>query len=911
MAITDEKVQAMNRETLSDTAFRKETPAEAMSRRTGLSGADAGERLARFGPNTLPEPRTSSLIATFIRQFRSPLIYILLAATLVSLALGDLKDALFIGIVLLANGVIGCIQEYSAGRAAEALRKLEQPRANVIRDGRLQEVDAYRLVPGDLVLLDAGGRVPADIRLTAVNDLTCDESLLTGESAPVRKASLDGGIKAFAGTLVTRGRGEGFVTETGSATEIGKIAAELGRASLAKPPLMIRLEHFSKLIAWVVAVAVALLVLVGIARAMTPEELFMMSVGLAVSAIPEGLPIAISVALAISMRRMAKVHVIVRRMPAVEALGSCTMIATDKTGTLTLNELTVTDIRLPDGTDLVCDAGTDLDACSIRGDGTAPGEARKRAIALLKAASLPNEGSLVRDVTGWTAVGDTVDVALLAAAHKAGLPRESIEDDYPLIARIPYEPDIKYAASFHRHGDGVRIFVKGAAETLIDMADRMDVAGRAVPIDRAAVLRQKEEMAARGLRVLAFAEGETAVENDGGFGRHLLVDLIFLGFAGMQDPVRPEVPQAIRDCHTAGVEVAMVTGDDPKTAAAIAAEAGLIFSQEQVVTGEEVRKAEEEGGRSLDELTRHARIYARVAPSQKTAIVQSLARNGHFVAVTGDGVNDAPALKHAHIGVAMGLKGTEVAKESADIVLTDDNFASIVGGIREGRVAYANIRKVIFMLTSTGAAELSLFLLAIPLGIPMPLIPVQLLWLNLVTNGIQHVALAREPPEGDELAQPPRRPTEPIFDRLMIRRIWQSAVVMGGGGFAIFYLLLESGYGEGEARNLLLLLVVLFENFQTLTSHSERKSIFTLGMLASPFLLVSVAAAQAVHIAAMYVPWLQGTLELSPISFAEWAMLLLAASSVLFVMEFDKWRTRKYNAGQANRKAKRRKPRAL
>ncbi len=877
---------------------------------TGLCQKEAEVRLTQFGPNMLPEPQAPSLFATFLRQFRSPLIYILLAATLVSLVLGDVRDALFIAIVLVANGIIGCMQEHSAGKAALALRKLEQPKATVVRDGHMQEIDARLLVPGDLVLIEAGGRVPADLRLLSATDLVCDESLLTGESAPVHKAllavdvtsDLESRPMAFAGTLVTRGRGRGSIAATGAATEIGKIAAEIGKGSISKPPLMIRMERFSQFIAWVVAAAVVLLILVGIARSMSPSDLFMMSVGLAVSAIPEGLPIAISVALAISMRRMAKTHVIVRRMPAVEALGSCTMIATDKTGTLTLNQLTVTDIRLPDGTDIICDTGADLDACTIRGAGTPPEEARERAIALLKAASLPNEGSLTRGENGWTAVGDTVDIALLAAAYKGGLPREAIEDDYPIVARIPYEPDLKYAASFHRHGDSVRIFVKGAAETLIDMADRMDMDGRAGPIDREALLRQKEEMAARGLRVLAFAEGETAVEADGDLGRHLLVDLVFLGLAGMQDPVRPEVPLAIRNCHSAGLDVAMVTGDDPKTAAAIASQAGLIFTEDQVVTGEAVRKAEENGQESLDKLTRHGRIYARVAPSQKLALVLSLARNGHFVAVTGDGVNDAPALKHAHIGVAMGRKGTEVAKESADIIITDDNFASIVSGIREGRVAYANIRKVIFMLMSTGAAELLLFLLAIPLGLPMPLLPVQLLWLNLVTNGIQDIALAGESPEGDELSRAPRRPSEPIFDRLMVRRIWQSALVMGAGGFAMFYVLLEQGYGESEARNLLLLLFVLFENFQTLASRSERKSVFQLGFLANPLLLLSIAAAQGLHIAAMYTPILSETLQVSPISFSEWALLLVAASSALLVVEIDKWRARRTARGPSRGK---------
>ncbi|CDZ35829.1 ATPase, P-type (Transporting), HAD superfamily, subfamily IC [Neorhizobium galegae bv. officinalis] len=869
--------------------------------REGLSGIEAAARLAQFGENRLPEPKAPSLFLIFLGQFRSPLIYILLIAAAVSVLVSEAEDAVFIGIVLVLNGVIGGFQEYSAGRAAAALRSLEQPFATVVRDGIVQEIEARLLVPGDLVRIEAGGRIPADLELFETNDLLCDESLLTGESAPARKAVTAVGAPpenrksglAFAGSLVTRGRGTGLVVATGLSTEIGRIAAEIDKASVTQPPLMIRLKHFSNMIAWSVGIASIILIAVGLVRGLAWNDLFMMSVGLAVSAIPEGLPIAISIALAISMRRMASRNVIVRRMPAVESLGSCTMIATDKTGTLTLNELTVTDIRLPDGSELVLDAGMDLDTCEIRGSNLSQTDARDRAGKLLKAAVLPNEGSLTRHSDGWKGVGDTVDIALLAAARKGGLEQEAMKDDYPLIARIPYEPDLKYAASFHRRGERVRIFVKGSAETLIDMADRMDAGNGVVPIDRAALLRQKEEMAERGLRVLAFAEGEIRGGSDESFGYHHLVDLVFLGLAGMKDPIRPEVPQAIRDCYAAGVTVVMVTGDDPKTAAAIAAQAGLKFQPDQVVTGDEVSEAEKAGTDRLDELTGRARIYARVAPAQKLAIVLSLARNGHFVAVTGDGINDAPALKHAHVGVAMGRKGTEVAKESADIVVTDDNFASIVSGIREGRTAYSNIRKVILMLTATGAAEMLLFLLAIPLGLPMPLLPVQLLWLNLVTNGIQDVALASEKPEGDELARPPRRPKEPIFDRLMIRRIVQSTLVIGGGGFAIFSYLLFQGYEISQARNMLLLLFVLFENVQTFTSRSERRSIFSLNFFGNPLLILTVIAAQAIHISAMYIPWFRETLDLAPISFAEWALMLLAASSLLVVTELDKWRVRR------------------
>jgi Ca2+-transporting ATPase len=871
---------------------------------TGLTAAEAKKRLAQYGPNALPEPRAPSVFTVFIHQFLSPLIYILLAAVLVSLALGDFRDAAFIGAVLLINGTIGTVQEYSASQAAAALRKLEQPHATVIRDGVAADIDARDVVPGDLVLIEAGMRVPADLELVESADLQCDESLLTGESHPVKKAArLPAAVApptqaqaqtsreniVLAGATVTRGRGRGVVTATGLATTLGRIAEEIGRRSIMQPPLIIRMERFARMIALSVGVAVAVLILVGFLRDMPFRDLFMLSVGLAVSAIPEGLPVAVSVALAIGMRRMAKVNVIVRKMPAVESLGSCTMIATDKTGTLTLNELTVTEIWLPDGTALTADAGQDIGAGTLRTPQADEEGARSRIAALLRAAALPNEARLVREPDGWKGIGDTVDLALLTAAGRIGLAHEEIQSRYPLISRIAYEPDRRYAASLHRGEEHVHMFAKGAPETLIAMCDRMAADGGAVGIDRAALMRQKDDLAARGLRVLAFAEGEIAEEPEEEFHHGHLVNLTFLGFAGMQDPVRPEVPGAIAECRSAGIEVAMITGDDPRTAASIAAQAGLPFAPDQVVTGDEVRAVEQEGEAALDRLTQRARIYARVEPAQKLAIVLSLARNGHFVAVTGDGVNDAPALRHAHVGVAMGRRGTDVAKESADIIITDDNFATIVNGILEGRVAYANIRKVIFMLVSTGAAEVALFLLAIPLGLPMPLLPVQLLWLNLVTNGIQDVALAAEKAEGDELLYPPRRPTEPIFDRVMIRRILHSAAFMGVGGFAVFYWLLAQGYDEVYARDMLLLLFVLFENVQTFNSRSEHHSMFRQKFASNPLLVVSVIGAQAVHIAAMHVPGLSDTLQIAPVAAGEWVLLLLIASLLAVVMEFEKW----------------------
>ncbi len=874
----------------------------------GLSSVEAATRLAATGPNALPDVPGPSLLVLFLKQFLSPLIYLLLAAALVSVFLGDLEDAAFIAVVLLANGVIGTVQEYSAGRAAAALRELQAPKATVLRDGAPVEIDAREIVPGDLVLLEAGVRVPADLALVAAQDLRSDESLLTGESAPVVKHAGGAGrpdaartVRAFAGTAITRGRGRGIVTATGLSTEIGRIASQIGAEMPARPPLMVRLERFARMIAVAVGVSVLFLFAVGLLREMAPRDLFLMSVGLAVSAIPEGLPVAISIVLAIGMRRMAGVNVIVRRMAAVESLGSCTMIATDKTGTLTLNELTATEIRLPNGIALSLGPGS-RESAGVDGPDGADG--RGEAAMLLRAAALPNEARLVADGDGWKGIGDTVDIALLAAARKGGVIREEVHAALPEVGRIPYEPDRRYAASFHRAEEKVRIFVKGAPETLIAMADRMDREGRVVPIDRAALIAQKDEMAARGLRVLAFAEGEIAADANGTYGHHQLVDLKFLGLVGMEDPVRPEVPAAIAACRAAGIGVVMVTGDDPKTACRIAEEAGIAFSPEAVATGEDVAAAEREGPHAIDALTARARIYARVEPVQKLAIVQSLARNGHFVAVTGDGVNDAPALKNAHVGVAMGRKGTDVAKESAAIILTDDNFASIVSGIREGRVAYNNIRKIVFMTTSTGAAEVALFLLALPFGLPMPLLPVQLLWLNLVTNGIQDVALAAEKAEGDELAYPPRRPSEPLFDRLMIARVLSSTLVMGVGGFALFAWLLDAGYTVDAARNMLLLTFVLFENFQTFNSRSEHNSVFRQSLRANPLLVFGVIGAQALHIAAMYAPFLSDTLSLAPVSLDEWSLLLVAASALLVTMEVQKWiGRRRRSAGGAKDRA--------
>jgi P-type Ca2+ transporter type 2C len=832
----------------------------------GLTREECARRLAHFGRNTLPRAEPPSLAAIFLRQFKSPLMLILLAAAVVSLLLRDWPDAAFIFAAVLINALIGTHQEQGAERAAEALRNLVSARALVERDGAEREIDAAELVPGDLVLLESGAKVPADLRLLAQRRLSVDESLLTGESRAVAKdaervlardAALAERVNmAFAGTLVRSGRARGVVVATATDTALGRIAASVLGREATTAPLVQRMERFTWLIT--IAVAVAALVVAGVsfARGAGLAEVFVLGVALAVASVPEGLPVALTVALAVGMQRMSRRNVIVRRLVAVEALGSCTHIASDKTGTLTINQLTVRKVQLPGGP--VLEPG-------------APGLER-----LARAAVLANEGSLFLRGGEWIGRGDTVDVALLHMAQALGIDREGAEVAAAPLAVIPYEPEQAFSASLNAEDGGARAFVKGAPETVLAMCEGTGAD---------AVRAQVRALAGEGYRVLALADGPLALRADESFSREHLRGLVFLGLVAMSDPPRPEARAAIEACRRAGIAVSMITGDHPITAFAVARDLGLARAPGEVVTGAQIAAALAEGDASLDALVADAHVFARVEPHQKTAIVESLQRRGHFVAVTGDGVNDAPALRAAQVGVAMGASGTDVARETADLVLADDNFASIVAGVEEGRVAYANVRKVIFLLVSTGAAEIVLFMLALAANVPLPLTAVQLLWLNLVTNGIQDVALAFEPAEGDELTRRPRAPQERIFNRLMIERVALSAAVIGGLAFAVFAWLLSRGVSEGEARNVTLLLMVLFENVQAFNSRSETCSVFRHDPLRNKLLLFGTIAAQLVHVGAMYTPGLREVLGVRPVLLGLWAGLLAIALLILVAME--------------------------
>jgi Ca2+-transporting ATPase len=628
-------------------------------------------------------------------------------------------------------------------------------------------------------------------------------------------------------------------------------------------------------------------------------EMFMLAVALAVAAIPEGLPVALTVALAIGMRRMAKKGVIVRELVAVEALGSCTHIASDKTGTLTVNELTITRVAPASGGDYaVTGSGLSPDGALVPPKGGADPGADERVRRLVRAGALCNEGFYGHKDGAWTAHGDTVDVALLVLAKKAGLVRAEEDAARPLVARIPYESERRHAATLHddpASGDRL-VCVKGAAERVLPMCSRLAGPDGDAPLDAAAaraVHARVEALAARGYRVLALADGRRPAGEDAPFTESDLSGLTFLGLVGLTDPLRDGVAEAVADCRRAGVDVSIITGDHPVTALAVARELGLEVDLSHVVTGPALAEAEAEGPETFAARVAAGRVFARVEPGQKLAIVQALSAAGHFVAVTGDGVNDAPALKAAHVGVAMGKMGTDVAREAADLLITDDNFATIVAGVEEGRVAYGNVRKVVQLLIATGAAEIVLFSLALGFGLPLPLTAVQLLWLNLVTNGIQDVALAFEPAEGNELRRPPRPPKEPVFNRLMLSRVALASAVMGGLAFALYRQLLGQGVEVEAARNLVLLLMVLFENVMVFNCRAEVRSAFRHSPFRNPFLLFGTVAAQGLHIGALYTPLMQSVLGVRPVGLGPWTALLGLALTLLVGVEAQKWLLRR------------------
>jgi calcium-translocating P-type ATPase len=859
---------------------------ELVTRPEGLDPAEVAARREAVGENVLEEAPPPRLLTVVVDQFRSPLIYILLIATAVTLALGEFLDAAVIAAALLLNAAIGTVQQRKAEASVRSLQQLLAPQARVVRDGRAAQVESRDLVLGDVVLLGTGDRVPADLRLADVNALSVDESLLTGESLPVQKQVdavapdvqlADRTNLVFSGTVVARGRGRGYVIATGGRTELGRIAEHIRTAESPVTPLQRQLDQFAKVIGLVVLGAALLAFTVGFALGQSPQEMFIVAVALAVSAIPESLAVVFTVVLAVGVTRMARRKAIVRQLAAVETLGSTTVICSDKTGTLTRNEMTVQEARSV-GRRFVTQETNSLHVLGTE----ALIEHRELYLALLSGV-LVSEAEAHRVDDDLHVTGDPTEAALLRAAADVGLEPSRLRREHQLDARLPFEPERRYAAAVATHEDGPTLFVQGAPERVLAMCTQQMRDGIAEPIDPTAVASAIHAMADVGLRVLAFAvrTGPHAELTAMIEAPH---DLTFVGLQGMHDPPRDGVGASIVACHEAGMRIVMITGDHAATATAIAAQIGLI-GRHPVVTGADLDRLDDD---ELHRLLPDIAVFARVAPEQKLRIAHAFRERGEVVAVTGDGVNDAPALQAAHIGIAMGRHGTDVAREASDMVLADDNFVSIRAAIEEGRIAFDNLRKATFFLISSGAAEILMVLTGLVLGWPLVLLPAQLLWLNLVTNGLQDMALAFEPGEPGVLKRPPRPQREGLVSRTLWQRTVLVAIVMAAGTLAVFAWTLDQGRTIEEARTAAMTTMVLFQAVHVGNSRQEHRSALESPPWTNRFLLAAVVGALSLHAAALHLPGTQLFLRVQPLSLRQWAAAALIALSVLVAVEIDK-----------------------
>jgi calcium-translocating P-type ATPase len=883
-------------------AFRKEEIFnELKTSETGLNQEEVTKRVKFYGENKLPEGKKVTLMQIVMHQLLNPLIFILVAAAIASVAIGEGKDSIFILLVIFINSALGTYQEFNAERSASSLQKLMKIKARVRRDGKETEVPSEHLVPGDIILLESGMKVPADMRLFEVSGLEIDESFLTGESIAAKKqiSVLQENLgvaertnMAFAGATVLKGRGVGVVVCTGIDTQVGKISQDVTESASAKPPLVQRMEKFIKQISiFIIALSVILAIVLRI-QGMDITAIFFFVVALSVSAIPEGLPVALTVALSIATKRMAKRNVIVRKLTSVESLGSCTVIASDKTGTLTVNEQTAKIIRLPNGKQFTIQGqGYNGEGSVVDSEGnTVSISDNDELTKITRIAVFANEGSLTKENDTWSYHGDAMDVALLGMSYKLGInPEKWVIAEKPL-GKIPYESERKFSASFCDIDGSVFIGTKGAVETILDFCETMVVNGEVTTIDKQKILEDAQKIAKDGYRVLAFASGAFKdYQQKEVYENKDIPKLTFYGLIGFIDPLRPEAKRSVEQCNTAGIKVIMITGDHPQTAGTIARELGIADQNTLVVTGQMLTESGAYDSPAYEKLVASSTVFARVSPTQKLEIVDVLIRNGEFVAVTGDGVNDAPALKRANIGVAMG-SGTDVAKEVGSMIVVDDNFSSIVAGVEEGRFAYDNVRKVIYLLISTGAAEIILFLASIGAGLPLPLLAVQLLWLNLVTNGIQDVALAFEGGEPGAMKRAPRKPSEKIFNPLMINQTIVSGLTMGAIVFGLWYYLNTfTDMSEFHARNMILLLMVFMQNFHAFNCRSERVSAFKVPLKRNIILVFGVMAAQGIHILSMQIPFMQNILRIEPITFNEWFYILALAIPMILIMELFKY----------------------
>jgi len=887
-----------------------ETITSLNSSASGLSQEEAQKRLEQFGPNELVEKEKISPWAIFLEQFKSFLIIILLIAVVLSAVLGEVFDAILIAAIVFFACGLGFVQEYRAERAMEALKRMAAPLASVLRDGKEEEISAQELVPGDMILLRTGDKIPADARLIEAVNLKTDEASLTGESVPIEKISdpIEGEVNVgdrrntvFMGTAAVYGRATAMVTATGMATEFGKIAGMLQEVKAERTPLQINLDKLGKWIGIGALILCFVLAGLGIMRGHEILEMFIWGVALAVAAVPEALPAVVVISLALGVRRMVKRHALIRRLPAVETLGGTTFICSDKTGTLTQDQMTVRRIYVDGKLIDVTGVGYEPEG-EFYLDGTALAPGQDLALqTLLEISALCNDTSLASVNGTWGIKGDPTEGALVVAAAKAGLWQKDLSSQCPRLGEIPFSSETKRMTIVHQSPRGKIACSKGAPEVILSSCSHICSNGRERELtkkDRDNILSAAQEMAGNALRVLGMAYKQlphAAVINEA-----IEQDMVFVGLAGMIDPPREEVKEAVKLCDHAGIKSVMITGDHKLTAIAIAKELGLL-KEGVALSGAEIDNLSDE---EFEALVEKIEVYARVSPAHKLRIVEVLAKKGHVVAMTGDGVNDAPALKKADIGVAMGITGTDVTKEAADMILTDDNFASIVAAVEEGRGIFGNIKKYLMYLLSSNIGEVLVMAGAIlfgPLiGLPygaIPLIAIQILFVNLVTDGLPAIALSVDPVDPDIMEQKPRPRGQGIFTRpvltlMVIGGVWSMLVNLG-----IFKWALDAGRGMVEAQCLTFLTLIIIQFFKAYNFRSDKKSIFQIGMFKNKWLNLSIISQMLLMLVIIYLPVLQEPFHTFSLSVVDWAIVILLAGSVFPVLEISKavirWQERK------------------
>ena len=846
----------------------------------GLTTKDAENRLNKYGKNMLPKKRKESIIEIFFSEFKDPIVLLLLFTVIASFLANELIDGFAILFIILIDVIIGTYEENKANNTIESLENLVKVKTKVIRNGVVTKIDSEELTIGDCVVLESGDKISADMRIIEAHNFMVNESVLTGESLPVAKNEKtinkenisinEQSNMVFAGTNVTTGRAKAIVIAISLDTEIGKIADSLNNTIDEKSPLTLRVENFSKQISLLVIVVAIIITILLLSKSVPYNEIFLSVIALAVSAMPEGLPLALTMALSIASNKMAKKNVIVRKLNSVEALGSCTVIASDKTGTLTVNEQTAKKILLPNNEEFNI-SGTGYEIY-----GEVSGKNIKYAKALAMYGVLNNEAN----ISGDKRIGDSIDLAFLVLGKKLNVDISNIK----IIDMIPYESENKYSAVFYEINGETYCTVKGSLEKVKEFCSKINLVKK--KIDSDILDNQNETLAKGGYRVIAIANGK--IKKQEKYSEKDIQKLTFMGMVGFIDPIRKEVIKAIKECRNAGIKVLMITGDHPLTAYSIAKELELTNTYDEVTNGEEVENYLEKGKKEFDKFVSIKKIFTRVTPLQKLEIVESLKRQGEFVAVTGDGVNDAPALKSANIGISMG-SGTDLAKETSDMVIIDDNFTSIVSGIKEGRIAYANIRKIILFLISCGLAEVLFFCLSIMFNLPMPLVAIQLLWLNVVTDGIQDLALSFEKGEKKIMKEKPRNPKEPLFDKNLFQEIMFSGFIIGILVFILWYYLINIvGMEVSCARGYIMALMVFIQNIHVFNCRSEKSSTFSISIKTNKLIALAFFCSILLQVIVMEVPILSTFLQTTSMPILHLVYLFSIALVVLVSVELYK-----------------------